>query len=184
MTVSSGFHRLAEIRFDDPQWERGYSKWSALRAEQGREPALRLRAAAPAPRRRNAGAISVAAHPEICRDQSAVRGAAHGRVVDRRALLGDRQPSLRAERGHGRIAAALRRDRSRRSRRRLRSVRAASASSGARRAGVVSNAHSNDATAAGRLWTLSEQLTGVRYGCAPAQANLCTGGFRNEKRGR
>ena len=46
VNVSSGAHRMGSIHFDDLQWERGYRKWGGLRAEQARQSAVHLRAAA------------------------------------------------------------------------------------------------------------------------------------------
>jgi NAD(P)-dependent dehydrogenase (short-subunit alcohol dehydrogenase family) len=162
VTVSSGFHRLAEIRFDDPQWERGYSKWPAY----GQSKVANLLFAYELQRRlaaAHAGAISVAAHPGYAATTLQFAGPRMegSSLAERFSAIGNRLFAQSA--AMRRVAAALRRDGSRRARRRLlRSERHRRALGRAAQGRV--QRHSNDATAAGRLWTLSEQLTGVRYG--------------------
>ena len=67
-SIASGAHRSGSIDFDDLNSERGYQRHRAYGADQAREPALHVRAAAPARRGRLAGAVDRRA-PRAGRDE-------------------------------------------------------------------------------------------------------------------
>jgi NAD(P)-dependent dehydrogenase (short-subunit alcohol dehydrogenase family) len=161
VTVSSGFHRLAQIRFDDPQWKQGYSKWPAY----GQSKVANLLFAYELQRRlaaKNAGVMSVAAHPGYASTNLQFAGPRMegSSLAERMSAIGNRLFAQSAAMGA------------------LPELHAATADDvrggdyygpsgvgelwGAPRK-VTSNAHSHDASVAARLWELSESLTGVRY---------------------
>jgi NAD(P)-dependent dehydrogenase (short-subunit alcohol dehydrogenase family) len=161
VTVSSGFHRLAQIRFDDPQWERGYAKWPAY----GQSKVANLLFTYELQRRlaaRSSGVISVAAHPGYASTNLQFAGPRMegSSLAERLSAIGNRLFAQSAAAGA------------------LPQLHAATAPGvqggdyfgpssmgelwGAPRK-VTSNAHSRDAAVAARLWELSERLTGVRY---------------------
>ena len=161
VSVSSGFHRLGKIRFDDPHWERGYSKWPAY----GQSKVANLLFAYELQRKlgaKNAGAISVAAHPGYAATNLQFAGPRMegSSFAERLSAIGNRLFAQSAAMGA------------------LPSLYAAT--SPEMRGGdyvgpsgigemwgvprkVTSNAHSRDVEVARRLWELSETLTGVRY---------------------
>jgi hypothetical protein len=161
VTVSSGFHRLGAIRFDDPQWQRGYRKWPAY----GQSKLANLLFAYELQRRLDAagaGVISVAAHPGYAATnlQTAGPRMQGSSLLERLSSLGN---SLLAQ------SAAMGA---------LPQLYAATAPGvrGGEYYGpdgvgemwghptlVESNARSHDRDAATRLWALSERLTGVTY---------------------
>ena len=158
VTVSSVGHRiLAQIHFDDLQWERKYNRVERLRAVQAGQPAVHLRTAAPAGRQ-GRPTIALAAHPGVS-DTELMRTPARRHPAARRAPLAAR----RAGRRHGRAADAARRHRP--AVRRAASTTDPTAS--ANRAGhpkvVKSSAQSHDEDIQRRLWTVSEELTGVTF---------------------
>jgi NAD(P)-dependent dehydrogenase (short-subunit alcohol dehydrogenase family) len=161
VTVSSGFHRLGTIRFDDLSWERGYKRWPAY----GQSKLANLLFAYELQRRlaaAGAAAISVAAHPGYAATnlQAAAPRMEGARLMERITNLGNALFAQSAAMGA------------------LPQVYAATAPTvrGGEYYGpdglgelwghprsVVSNAASRDGDVARRLWELSEQLTGVRY---------------------
>ncbi|HEY6880757.1 MAG TPA: oxidoreductase, partial [Polyangiales bacterium] len=81
VTVSSMMHRVGELRFDDPHWERGYSKWPAY----GMSKLANLLFSYELARRCDVAGIavrSVAAHPGYAFTNLQVRGPelAHNKV--------------------------------------------------------------------------------------------------------
>ncbi len=161
VTVSSGFHRLGRIRFDDPHWQRGYRRWPAY----GQSKLANLLFAYELHRRlaaSGAGTSSVAAHPGYAATnlQAAAprmegstllerinnlgnalfaQSAAHGALPQ---LYAAACPEVRSGEYFGPDGIGEMRGHPKR---------------------VTSNARSLDTDAARRLWGLSEQLTGVRY---------------------
>ncbi len=162
VTVSSGFHRLATIRFDDPHWERGYAKWGAY----GQSKVANLLFAYELQRRlsaRRVDAISVAAHPGYAATNLQFAGPRMegASFTERISAIGNRLFAQSAAMGalpqlHAATAPAVR----------------GGDYFGPSGIGemwgfprkVESNAHSHDVAVAARLWALSEQLTGVEYG--------------------
>jgi len=161
VTVSSGAHRMGRIRFDDPQWEQGYRKWPAY----GQSKLANLLFAYELQRRlaaAGATAISVAAHPGYAATNlQAVGPQMQGSsLLERLMEIGNTLFSQSAAMGAlPQIYAAV-----------------APGVQGGDYYGpdgigelwghprkVTSNASSQDVDAARRLWTLSEQLTGVTY---------------------
>ena len=161
VTVSSGAHRMGRIRFDDPQWEQGYRKWPAY----GQSKLANLLFAYELQRRlaaAGATAISVAAHPGYAATNlQAVGPQMQGSsLLERLMEIGNTLFSQTAAMGAlPQIYAAV-----------------APGVQGGDYYGpdgigelwghprkVTSNASSQDVNAARRLWTLSEQLTGVTY---------------------
>ena len=159
VTVSSTGHRLrAAIHFDDLQWERRYDRYRRLRAIQTGQPAVHLRAAAPAGRppdsqhrrrRRPPGRLEHRAGPQRARRCSNPLSRWLGPLLFQGAAMGA-LPTLRAatdpdveggqyygpdglgeQRGHPKL--------------------------------VSSSAQSHDEDLQHRLWTVSEELTGVTY---------------------
>ena len=161
VTVSSGFHRLGSIRFDDPNWERGYAKWPAY----GQSKVANLLFAYELQRKlaaKGVDAISVAAHPGYAATnlQTAGPKMEGARLVEWISDIGNRifaqsaaagaLPSLYAAtmpdvrggdywgpNGLGEMRGTPKKCRS--------------------------NAHSRDEAVAARLWAVSQDLTGVRY---------------------
>ncbi|MEO8605684.1 MAG: oxidoreductase [bacterium] len=161
VTVSSGFHRLGTMRFDDLSWESGYKRWPAY----GQSKLANLLFAYELQRRLAAAGdatISVAAHPGYASTnlQAAAPRMDGSRFMERITDLGNSLFAQSASMGA------------------LPQLYAATAPGvhggdyygpdgigelwGHPRA-VVSNPKSRDVAAAQRLWELSEQLTGVRY---------------------
>jgi NAD(P)-dependent dehydrogenase (short-subunit alcohol dehydrogenase family) len=161
VTVSSGAHRMGRIRFDDPQWEQGYRKWPAY----GQSKLANLLFAYELQRRlaaAGATVISVAAHPGYAATNlQAVGPRMQGSSLLERVMeIGNTLFSQSAAMGAlPQIYAAVALD-----------VHGGDYY-GPESIGelwghprkVTSNASSQDVTAARRLWTLSEQLTGVTY---------------------
>lgn len=161
VTVSSGFHRLGRIRFDDPHWQRGYRRWPAYGQSKlanllfAYELQRRLQAA-------GAGTISVAAHPGYAATNLQAAGprmqgsSLLERVTDfgnalfaQSAALGAlpqlyaaTAPGVQGGDYYGPDGLGEMRGFPKR---------------------VTSNARSLDQDAARRLWELSERLTGVTY---------------------
>ena len=153
VTISSHGHRmLARIHFDDLQWERSYNRFARLRAVQAGQPAVHLRAGAPAGRqgradhrgRRPPRRLQHRTHPQSAGIDS----------PGRRVPVGAGHP----ERRDGRAADAAGRDRPRRAKRPVLRPRRASANSAATRNSLQSNAQSHDEQLQRRLWT---RLRGV-----------------------
>ena len=161
VTVSSGFHRLAQIRFDDPHWTRGYSKWAAY----GQSKVANLLFAYELQRRLAAArfdAISVAAHPGYAATNLQFAGPRMegSSIVEHVSALGNRLFAQSAAMGAlPQLYAATAAD-----------VRGGDYF-GPRGIGelwgsprkVASNAHSNDPVVAARLWAWSEQATRTTY---------------------
>jgi NAD(P)-dependent dehydrogenase (short-subunit alcohol dehydrogenase family) len=168
VTVSSGFHRLAKIRFDDPQWTKGYAKWPAY----GQSKVANLLFTYELQRRlTRAGAdvISVAAHPGYASTNLQFAGPRMegSSIAERISALGNRLLAQSAAKGAlPQLYAATADD-----------VRGGDYFGpsgfgemwGAPRR-VTSNAHSRDEAVAGRLWELSESVTGVRYAGSDARS--------------
>ena len=161
VTVSSGFHRLGKIRFDDPQWERGYSKWPAY----GQSKVANLLFTYELQRKlaaKPAKAMSVAAHPGYAATNLQFAGPRMegSSIAERISQIGNRLLAQSAAMGAlPALYAATAAD--------MRGADYVGPSGmgemwGAPRK-VTSNAHSRDEAVASRLWALSEQLTGVRY---------------------
>ena len=85
VTVSSNAHRWAACASTICNGSSGYCKWLGVRAEQARQPALRLRAAAPPEPRPAPTTISVACPSRLCRHQPAGGRSAHAGIVAARA---------------------------------------------------------------------------------------------------
>jgi len=168
VTVSSGFHRLGGIRFDDPQSERGYSKWRAY----GQSKAANLLFTYELQRKLTAagsGVLSVAAHPGYAATnlQAAGPRMEGSSLAERFSELGNSLFAQTAAAGAlPQLYAAVAPD--------VRGGEYFGPSSVGELWGsprrVSSNAHSRDVAVAQRLWTLSETLTGVRYALGPATA--------------
>jgi len=161
VTLSSGFHRLGRIRFDDLSWERGYKRWPAY----GQSKLANLLFTYELQRRlaaSGAGAISVAAHPGYAATNLQAAGPRMdgSRLMERLTGVGNTLFSQSAAMGAlPQLYAALAPD-----------------VQGGEYYGpdgigelwghprrVTSNPASCDADAARRLWELSERLTAVRY---------------------
>lgn len=161
VTVSSGFHRLAQIRFDDPQWERGYAKWPAY----GQSKVANLLFAYELQRRlaaKGAGLISVAAHPGYASTNLQFAGPRMegSSIAERLSAIGNKIFAQSAAQGalpqlHAATAPGVRGGD-------YYGPSSIGELWGAPRK-VASNAHSRDPQAAARLWELSERLTAVRY---------------------
>jgi hypothetical protein len=161
VTVSSGFHRLGKIRFDDPQWERGYSKWPAY----GQSKVANLLFTYELHRkleRAGASTISVAAHPGYAATnlQAAGPRMEGASMAERFAAIGNRLLAQSAAMGAlPQIYASVMPD--------VRGGEYFGPSGVGEMWGhprrVTSNAHSHDEGVARRLWELSESATGVRY---------------------
>ncbi len=161
VTVSSGAHRIGRIRFDDLQWERGYRKWLAY----GQSKLANLLFAYELQRRiEAAGAsfISTACHPGYAATnlQAAGPRMEGSSFMESMTALGNRLFAQSAAMGA------------------LPTLYAATAPDvrGGDYIGpdglgetwgypkkVSSNARSQDREVAARLWTRSEELTGVRF---------------------
>jgi NAD(P)-dependent dehydrogenase (short-subunit alcohol dehydrogenase family) len=161
VTVSSGFHRLGQMRFDDPHWQRGYHKWQAY----GQSKLANLLFAYELQRRlaaAGASTISVAAHPgyagtNLQRASARMRGSM---LAERFWAVANALTSQSAAMGAlPQVCAAV-----------------APTVRGGEYYGpdgfgemwghprlVQSNGRSRDRAAATRLWEMSEQMTGVRY---------------------
>ena len=161
VTVSSGAHRMGRIRFDDPNWQRGYRKWPAY----GQSKLANLLFAYELQRRlaaAGADTISVAAHPGYAATNLQAAGARMQgsslleRVMDVANWLFAQNAAMGAL---PQLYAAV-----------APNVRGGEYYGpdgigelwGHPRA-VISSASSRDAEAARRLWALSEQLTAVTY---------------------
>jgi NAD(P)-dependent dehydrogenase (short-subunit alcohol dehydrogenase family) len=161
VTVSSGFHRLGAIRFDDPQWQRGYRKWPAY----GQSKLANLLFTYELQRRLEAdgaGLLSVAAHPGF----AATNLQATGPRMQGSALLERASNLVNAVFAQSAAMGALPQ---------LYAAAAPDVRGGeyygpdgvgemwGHPTRVESNARSRDRDAAARLWALSERLTGVTY---------------------
>ncbi len=161
VTVSSGFHRLGAIRFDDPNWQRGYRRWPAY----GQSKLANLLFAYELQRRLDAAGAdvrSVAAHPGYAATNLQATGPRMqgSALLERLTNVGNALFAQSAAQGalpqlYAATAPAVR---------------------GGEYYGpdgvgemwghptrVTSNARSLDRDAATRLWALSERLTGVGY---------------------
>jgi len=161
VNVSSGAHRIGSIRFDDPHWERGYRKWGAY----GQSKLANLLFTYELQRKLEAArapVIAVACHPGYAATNLQFAGPRMegASVMEFLSGLGNRLFAQSAAMGA------------------LPTVYAATAADvrggdyiGPNGFGelkgtptkVQSNARSRDPEAARKLWTLSEQLTGVHY---------------------
>jgi NAD(P)-dependent dehydrogenase (short-subunit alcohol dehydrogenase family) len=161
VNVSSGAHRIGAIRFDDPQWERGYRKWGAYGQSKLANLLFtyelqRKLAAASAP------TISVACHPGYSATNLQFAGPRMegSSVMEFLSGLANRIMAQSAAMGA------------------LPTVYAATAADvrGGDYIGpdglgeltgyprkVQSNPRSHDVDGARKLWRMSEELTGVRY---------------------
>jgi len=74
VTVSSGAHRMGKIRFDDLQWERGYSRWPAY----GQSKLANLLFTLELQRRAQGALTAVAAHPGYAATNLQTAGASLG----------------------------------------------------------------------------------------------------------
>jgi len=161
VTVSSGAHRLGAIRFDDLNWERGYSKWFAY----GQSKLANLLFAYELQRRLEAVAanvISVACHPGYAGTnlQSAGARVTGSALMERFWEMSNALLSQSASMGAlPTLYAATSPD-----------VRGGDyiGPDGFQEmwgypVKVSSNVRSHDTAVAARLWTISEELTGVRY---------------------
>ena len=166
VTVSSGAHRMGKIRFDDPHWRSGYSKWPAY----GQSKLANLLFAYELQRRlaaAGADTLSVAAHPGYAATNLQATGP---RMLGSSRLerLMEIANSLFAQSAamgalpqiHAAVAPGVR---------------------GGQYIGpdgfgelwghprvVTSNRRSQDVEAARRLWALSEEMTGVTYALGTA----------------
>lgn len=161
ITVSSNAHRMAKIRFEDPNWEREYSRWAAY----GQSKLANLMFAYELQRRlarAGAKAISVACHPGWSATSLLVNGSQLGggklfarvgdvasRVLAQDAAAGAlptlyaaTQPGLRGGEYVGPDG--------------FQEMRGKPHLTGS----TARSRHEEDAA---RLWELSERLTGVRY---------------------
>jgi NAD(P)-dependent dehydrogenase (short-subunit alcohol dehydrogenase family) len=161
VTVSSGFHRLGAIRFDDPQWQRGYRKWPAYGQSKlanllfTYELQRRLEAA-------GAGLLSVAAHPGYAATNLQATGPRMqgSSLLERASTFANTLFAQSAAMGAlPQLYAAAAPD-----------VRGGEyygpdgvGEMWGHPTRVESNARSRDRDAAARLWALSERLTGVTY---------------------
>jgi NAD(P)-dependent dehydrogenase (short-subunit alcohol dehydrogenase family) len=163
VTVSSGAHRMGRIRFADLQWGRRYRKWAAY----GQSKLANLLFAYELQRRLDgakATAISVACHPGYAATNLQLAGPrmAGSSVMEALLQFLNRLVAQNAEMGA------------------LPTLYAATAPDvrggdyfgpdglGEMRGyptKVRSSARSRDREAAGKLWEISEKLTGVRYVC-------------------
>ena len=168
VTVSSTMHRAGTIHFDDPQWQRGYSKWPAY----GQSKLANLLFTYELQRRlerSSATTISVAAHPGYAATnlQSAGPRMEGSSWMEWITGIGNAVASQSAAAGAlPQLYAAVAGD--------VRGGDYFGPSSigelwGSPRK-VGSNARSRDEAVAGRLWELSETLTGVRFVFARAAA--------------
>ena len=161
VTVSSGAHRMGKIRFDDPHWRSGYSKWPAY----GQSKLANLLFAYELQRRlaaAGADTISVAAHPGYAATNLQAAGprmlgsSRLERLMEVANSLFAQSAALGAlPQIHAAVAPGVR---------------------GGQYIGpdgfgelwghprvVTSNRRSQDVEAARRLWALSEEMTGVTY---------------------
>jgi NAD(P)-dependent dehydrogenase (short-subunit alcohol dehydrogenase family) len=163
VTVSSGAHRMGRIRFEDLQWKRGYRRWAAY----GQSKLANLLFAYELQRRLDgakAAVISVACHPGYAATNLQLAGPrmASSWVMEMLAQCVNRLVAQNAASGA------------------LPTLYAATAPEvgggdyigpdgiGEMRGAptkVRSSARSQDREVAGKLWEISEQLTGVRYVC-------------------
>lgn len=162
VTVSSGMHRLGRIRFDDLQAERSYHKWLAY----GQSKLANLLFSYELQRRLAAAGLpvrSIACHPGFAATnlQAAGPRMAGSALMERFSTFGARLFAQTAEMGALPTLYAI----------------AAAEVRGGDFIGpdglgemrgyprkVESNRRSHDPESARRLWEVSEQLTGVRYG--------------------
>jgi NAD(P)-dependent dehydrogenase (short-subunit alcohol dehydrogenase family) len=161
VTVSSGAHRMGRIRFDDPNWRQGYRKWPAY----GQSKLANLLFAYELQRRlaaAGADTISVAAHPGYAATnlQAAGPRMLGSSRLERIMELGNSLFAQSAAMGtlpqlYAAVAPAVRGGE-------YYGPSGIGELWGHPRA-VSSSGRSRDVEAARRLWTLSEQLTGVTY---------------------
>ena len=161
VTVSSGAHRMGKIRFDDPHWRSGYSKWPAY----GQSKLANLLFAYELQRRlaaAGADTISVAAHPGYAATNLQAAGP---------RMLGSSRLERLMEVANSLFAQSAAMGA-------LPQIHAAVAPGvhGGQYIGpdgfgelwghprvVTSSRRSQDVEAARRLWALSEEMTGVTY---------------------
>ena len=161
VTVSSGAHRMGKIRFDDPHWRSGYSKWPAY----GQSKLANLLFAYELQRRlaaAGADTISVAAHPGYAATNLQAAGP---------RMLGSSRLERLMEVANSLFAQSAAMGA-------LPQIHAAVAPGvhGGQYIGpdgfgelwghprvVTSSRRSQDVEAARRLWALSEEMTGITY---------------------
>lgn len=163
VTVSSGMHRIGRIRFEDLQWTRGYRKWAAY----GHSKLANLLFAYELQRRLDgarAAAISVACHPGFAATNLQVAGPRMAGASVMAALTGFVTQLVAQPAALGALPT-------------LYAATAPKVGGGdyigpdgigemrGSPTKVQSSARSQDREVAGRLWEISEQLTGVRYTC-------------------
>jgi NAD(P)-dependent dehydrogenase (short-subunit alcohol dehydrogenase family) len=162
VNVSSLAHRLGKLRFDDPAWERGYSKWPAY----GMSKLANLLFTYELARRARVAGVdvrSVAAHPGYSSTNLQLQGAAMAEaklklwatrwftpLVAQKANMGA-LPQLYAAVAEGVDSGDF-----------IGPDGLAEARGYPQK--TRSNARSRDAESMQRLWELSERLTGVRFG--------------------
>jgi NAD(P)-dependent dehydrogenase (short-subunit alcohol dehydrogenase family) len=161
VTVSSGAHRMGRIRFDDPNWQQGYSKWPAY----GQSKLANLLFAYELQRRLTAAGrdtISVAAHPGYAATnlQAAGPKMQGSSALERVLEIGNSLFAQCAAMGalpqlYAAVAPGVRGGE-------YYGPSSIGELWGHPRA-VSSSGHSRDVAAARRLWALSEQLTGATY---------------------
>ena len=157
VTISSIGHRFGSINFDDLQSERGYNRLRRLRPGQAGQPAVHLRTQPAAVEAKGAPTIAVAAHPgssntELTRNlpglirqpvellwRQIAQDAAGGALPTLRAAT---DPQVRGGQYYGPDGVGEQRGHPKL---------------------VQSNRKSHDEDVARRLWTVSEELTGVTF---------------------
>ncbi len=158
VSVSSGAHQVGKIRFEDLQWERGYSPWAAY----SQSKLANLMFALELQRRSDAhgwGLTSLAAHPGYARTDLITNGPGHGGAMSR--ISGLLAPIASQSAAEGALPTLF-----------------AATSPDARGGGYYGPTRmfemkgppgpariarqAQDAGAAARLWEVSERLTGIR----------------------
>jgi NAD(P)-dependent dehydrogenase (short-subunit alcohol dehydrogenase family) len=162
VSVSSVAHRMGKLNFEDPHWERGYSKWAAY----GMSKLANLLFTYELARRcavAGIGTRAVAAHPGYSSTNLQIRGGelAQAKLTTWASRTFTPWVAQRAERGClPELYAAVSED-----------VQSGDyigpdglAELGGYPKKVKSSARSHDAADMQRLWELSERLTGVHFG--------------------
>ena len=160
VSVSSGAHQVGKIRFDDLQWEHGYSPWAAY----SQSKLANLMFALELQRRSDAhgwGLTSLAAHPGYARTDLITNGPGDGGAMSRISRL--LAPVASQSAAEGALPTLF-----------------AATSPGAKGGGYYGPTRmfemkgppgpariarqAQDAAAAARLWEVSQRLTGVAFG--------------------